>query len=124
MLQYKIKETILALDIRFPKTWLMKVCGFPNNKSTRMANGLQKSITLADLSELCYQLNCTPNDLLYWKPDPLRPLPPTHPCNTKLTPPVEVPEWQNLFKNMYPDEVIAIKKIVEETIKNRKKRRH
>lgn len=121
MLKFKIKEVLLTLDKRYPQAWLMKICRFSNNKAFNIINGKQKSISLADITELCYQLHCSPNDLLYWDPNPQRPLPPTHPCITQLSPPDVTPEWQNLFKNMYPDEVLELKKIAEEKIKNRRK---
>ena len=121
MLKFKIKEKLLALDKRQPQTWLVKVCSFTRAKAYNIINLKQKSISLADLSELCCQLKCTPNDLFYWQNTPSQTLPTNHPCITQLTLPDEEPQWRNILKNMYPHEVEELKSIAEEKIKNRNK---
>ncbi len=119
MLNFKIKEILLALDKRNPQIWLVKVCGFKRTKAFNIIHNKQKTINLEDFSELCYQLQCTPNDLLYWQNNPSRMVEPTHPLIAQLSPPDEEPEWRNLLKNMHPTEVIELKRIAEQKIKNR-----
>lgn len=121
MLKFKIRELLLSLDKRHPQTWLTKICNFTPSKANKLANNKQQSINLKDFSMLCHQLNCSPNDLLYWQNTTSLTLPPQHPCMVQLTPPDQEPEWRKILGSMRPDEVLELKKIAEEKIKNRNK---
>ena len=44
-------------------------CGFTNDRATYLAKTNLRFVNFDDLEKLCYHLNCTPNDLLSWKPD-------------------------------------------------------
>lgn len=121
MLTFKINEKLLSLDKRFPQNWLIKVCKFTSAKAHNIIHQKQKSLNLKDLSELCYQLQCTPNDLLYWQEEKNRPLGAQHPLNTQLIPPNKEPHWQKLFVKMLPHEIDTLKTQAENLIKNRGK---
>ncbi len=69
MLQFKLKEVMLAAGIPNPYTWLIKFGKFSQPKATGLLKQSAKTITLKDISKLCMLLNCTPNDLLYWAVD-------------------------------------------------------
>ena len=119
MLKFKINEKLLSQDKRYPQNWLIKVCKFTTAKAYNIIHQKQKSISLKDFSELCYQLQCTPNDLLYWEPEKSKPLGNQHPLNTQLTPPDKIPQWQKLFAKMLPHEIEILKKQAENIVEDR-----
>ena len=43
--------------------------GFNHDRAEYLANTNLRYVNYNDLEKLCYFLNCTPNDLLAWKPD-------------------------------------------------------
>lgn len=118
MLQFKVKEILLASGKKTPAAWLVKHCGMSVSKAYKIVNGKQKSIDLRDFSKLCENLHCTPNDLMYWKETARTKLPATHPCMTMLTPPSKNDDWFTLFKNLPADKVLALHKAAKEELEN------
>ena len=116
MLKFKIKEILLALDKRNPQTWLRKVCGFSRMKAFNIVHNKQTMIGLNDFSELCYQLNCTPNDLMYWHQTEKSRLEDSHPLMQQLTPPDKMPEWKHILRLLPPDDVKEIKALAEQKL--------
>jgi len=111
MLQFKVKEMLLASGKKNPGIWLMKHCEMSKPKAYSIINNKQKSISLKDFSKLCENLHCTPSDLMYWKETLSTKVLPDHPVMTKLTPPSKNDDWFTLFKNMTPDKIIALHKL-------------
>ena len=118
MLHYKIKQVLQATGHRYPATWLKNHCNFGKDKAYKSLNGDQKTINMRDLSKLCENLNCTPNDLMYWEQTARTKVPETHPCMTQLKPPLKISDWDMVFKHLPADKVLelhemALKKIEE-----------
>ena len=105
MLSLKLKEVLAQQGKLQPYRWLTRLCGFSKAKAVNLINLKQKSIAFADLSTLCVNLHCTPNDLLYWDETKSRKLPPTHPIMTQLTPPPDIEGWKQLFKHMTEEQI-------------------
>jgi DNA-binding Xre family transcriptional regulator len=116
MLKFKVKEVLLALDKRNPQMWLRKVCGFSKTKAANIVNNKQTMINVKDFTELCYQLKCTPNDLMYWQQTERFKLEDSHPCIQKLTPPDKMPEWNKLLSKLSPEEIKEIKAFAEQKL--------
>ena len=108
MLQFKVKEVMLAAGIPNPYTWLIKYGKFSQPKATGLLKQSAKTITLKDISKLCMLLNCTPNDLLYWAADKRQLISETHPCNTQLTPPNPDANWEQLLVQIPKSDVLDI----------------
>jgi len=68
MLIYNFKRVFKARGIEKPHAYLIKN-GFTRNVSTRMCTNKTDKISLQHLEKVCLLLNCTPNDILEWKPD-------------------------------------------------------
>ena len=111
MIKFKIKELLLAAGKPNPGRWLTTHCDFNAGKAYKFVNGKQKSITLEDISKLCENLNCTPNDLLYWEQTKSHTLPQGHPCITQLTAPNANDDWFTIFKKLTPDKVLELHQV-------------
>ncbi len=108
MLQFKVKEVMLAAGIANPYSWLVKYPKFSQRKANGLLNQTAKTITLKDISKLCMLLNCTPNDLLFWAADKRQLISAAHPCNTQLTPPNPDANWEQLLVQIPKSDVIGI----------------
>jgi len=117
MLHFKVKEVIMATGKKYPAAWLVKFCGFSMPKAYKIIKNKQQSIRLEDFSKLCENLNCTPNDLMYWKETKHTKLPDTHPCMTKLTQPDKYSDWDTIFKNLSPEKIMELKEHAVKQIK-------
>ena len=58
-----IKPILAARNIIHPSAYLLKI-GISNNSVTKMLKGEAVQLNFRQLTTLCTQLNCTPNDLL------------------------------------------------------------
>lgn len=89
--------------------------GFVPSTANFMVKGAAFSIKVDHIEKLCIALNCTPNDLFNWYPDPKNPLPENHalyaikrenPVGTNLkelllnVPPDKLPEIENLLEGL------------------------
>lgn len=117
MLQFKIRQKIEAEGNFNPFTYLLTYCNLSRRKAQQFSTHTQKSISLKDLSMLCEQLNCTPNDLFYWEQKPTSTLPATHPCVALLTPPPEVSNFKKLLKQIDHTEVSDVFNYIQNKIK-------
>jgi DNA-binding Xre family transcriptional regulator len=104
MLRFKIIESIKLRGYTYAFSYLVKKIGMGGGKAARYCNGKQQSISLDDLSELCRQLECTPNDLLYWQHSATHPLPPQHPIHSALQPPTSGNSWATAIQKLSPAE--------------------
>ncbi|MES2616797.1 MAG: helix-turn-helix transcriptional regulator [Bacteroidota bacterium] len=108
MLQFKIKELLLATGKQNPATWLIKHCSISRTKAYAIIKGKQDMISRHDLSALCKALTCTPNDLMYWQNKPGSELSPNHPCITQLTPPQGLGGITKLLEHFEPQKAAEI----------------
>ena len=88
-----LKPILLARNILHPSAYLIKI-GINNNTANKMLNGEAVLVSLRQLTTLCQNLNCTPNDLLSLRQ---MDLPKTHALHalktqTDATPPT-ISEW-------------------------------
>lgn len=120
MLKFKVKQVLQAAGKKSPAKWLVNVCGFNRGKAYVIAGNNQKSINLEDFSRLCYALQCTPNDLLYWENTPHMTIPDTHPLAQGLVPPATLSNWQEVFKNLAPNEVVEYHKEITAFIEKKR----
>ena len=67
MLIYNFKRVFKARGIDKPTNFLVEH-GFPRGIASRMTNNKTDKIFLKYLEKACLILNCTPNDLIEWKP--------------------------------------------------------
>ena len=67
MLLYNFKRVFKARGVEKPTNFLVNH-GIPRGIASRIANNKTDMITLKHLEKVCLLLNCTPNDLLEWKP--------------------------------------------------------
>lgn len=120
MLQFKIVPTILLRGHAFPFKFLVKTIGMGRGKASKFVQDSNQSITLADLSELCRHLHCTPNDLLYWQHSDTRSLPPGHPCSLELKAPAATDSWQKAIQQLSPEQAQEILAQIQEAGKQNK----
>lgn len=67
MLIYNFQRVFKARGIDKPHAFLVKN-GFTRNVATRMCTNKTDKIFLKHLEKVCLLLNCTPNDIIEWKP--------------------------------------------------------
>ena len=120
MLKFKVKEILNATGKKTPVKWLKNHCDMSEAKAYNIYNGKQKSINLKDFSKLCENLNCTPNDLMYWYHSPQTKLPETHPCITTLVVPDKLNNWYDIFRHLSPTEVIELHTLAKERVNEKK----
>ena len=122
MLRFKVKEVLDASGKKNPATYLIKFCDMTSAKAYNIINNKQESFNLKDISKICENLNCTPNDLLYWNQTDRSRLPETHVCITELKAPDEN-NWSSILGQLSPEKIeelkeIALQKISEEKDKS------
>jgi DNA-binding Xre family transcriptional regulator len=77
MLNWNIRAICRARGIERPHTFLVKA-GITHHSATAILNNDIRSLRFNHLELICEKLNCTPNDLLHWKPRTDHPLPENH----------------------------------------------
>lgn len=98
MLIFNLLSLIKARGAEKPFTYLTKA-GFTPSMAHNLLNNQTVSFRLNIINKLCTLLNCTPNDLLYWKPNPGETLPESHPLN-KLKRKETDYNWQEVLKTL------------------------
>lgn len=78
MLYYAIAEMCRLRGYASPYEVLLN-CGMSRTTAGRLLRNPTRSLSLKFVEKLCVQLQCTPNDLLRYKPDRNRALPDSHP---------------------------------------------
>jgi DNA-binding Xre family transcriptional regulator len=78
MLTWNLQSVFKARGIERPYTFLVKA-GISRHSATSILNNDIFFLRLSHLELLCQKLNCSPNDLLLWVPNPNNPLPKEHP---------------------------------------------
>jgi DNA-binding Xre family transcriptional regulator len=77
MITWNLQAVFKARGIEKPFTFLVKA-GLANHTAHSILRNPTFKIRLTHLEIICARLNCTPNDLLRWNPDPANPLPAEH----------------------------------------------
>ena len=80
MLYLNIKKMMRLRGIEKHYNLMLKL-GFVPWSANNFLNGTARQVKLDQLEQLCKALNCTPNDLLEWKPDANEPIAETHALN-------------------------------------------
>lgn len=80
MFKLQLKKMIELRGIQKASGFLVKL-GFTYAKAQRFLADEYAAVKLGDLEKFCVALNCTPNDLLEWKPDANTVLPESHALN-------------------------------------------
>lgn len=127
MLRFKIINRVKQQGYVYAHTYLVKNIGMGTSKASKFCRHENKSISLSDLSKLCRDLLCSPNDLFYWEQDGRSPLPIDHPCITELSMPVQYANWSKAIKMLETEDRMALYEVlsakVQESIAKRKKKR-
>ena len=95
MLYLNIKRIMRLRGIDSHYHFMLKL-GFAPAASRSFLSGEVVSIKLEQLEKLCVALNCTPNDLVEWRPDASQTVSETHSMNgLKRTPERDLPKLLN-----------------------------
>jgi DNA-binding Xre family transcriptional regulator len=119
MLQFKIKEILLASGIKNPSKYLIKA-GLSKQKASGFVHNTQKTYSSEDISRICHLLNCTPNDLQYWQNTPRITVPPTHPLLTELQPAPTHANWLDLVGQVPKDKAVELHAQLQKMIEDMK----
>jgi len=76
----------------------------------KLLAGQPTRITNKSLTKLCFDLNCTPNDLLVFEEDPAQPLPPGHALKALVR--KDDINLTEALRNLPPEKIEEIKKII------------
>lgn len=109
MLRLKIKEVLETQGKKSPQNWLIQYCNLTFAKAYNLVNNKQKSIAFEDLSKMCRELDCTPNDLFWWDNSSKMPLKEWHPCISKLVKPSQNSNWVKEIEELDPARVEILK---------------
>ena len=88
-----LKPTLLARNILHPSAYLIKI-GINSNTANKMLKGKAVQVSFRQLTLLCENLNCTPNDLMVLRQMTLPENHALHALKTQTdTLPTTVTEW-------------------------------
>jgi DNA-binding Xre family transcriptional regulator len=114
MLKLKLNEVLIAHGKKYPQSWLQKTCNLTRSKTQNLLTLNQKSIAFDDLSKICKELNCTPNDLFWWDNSSKKSaLPEWHECLTKLKKPSNDSNWISRIETLDLEDIEELKKSME-----------
>jgi hypothetical protein len=86
--------------------------GFTRSTAHNIASGYYKNVTLRNMFKLCNALNCTPDALYQYIPDPRFPIAPKHPLNSLIR--NDEPSLLELAATLTPDQL----KLITDSIKS------
>ena len=112
MLKLDAKKIFLLRGIEKTTNFLVRM-GFSYPKASRFLEAKSNIVDLRDLEKLCIALNCTPNDLLDWKPDSNTVLPETHALNNLINT-GNTKNLQQLVKDIPAEKLKLIENLLEE----------
>jgi len=69
MIALDLARLMESKEIQNPLQYL-KQAGFSNHVANKLLTGKMARLNYSYLERLCLLFNCTPNELLYWKPGP------------------------------------------------------
>jgi DNA-binding Xre family transcriptional regulator len=70
MIALDLARLLESKEIQNPLRYLKKEAGFSYHIGRKLLYGRMARLNYSYLEQLCLLLNCTPNELLYWKPAP------------------------------------------------------
>ncbi len=83
MLYLNFKRIFKLRGIRFPYAHLKKM-GYSANYATKLGNNRVVEMNMQRLEQFCIDFNCTPNDIVEFRPSKSAPLPKEHALNTLI----------------------------------------
>lgn len=110
MLYYNFKTILELRGVTKPFGYLRKN-GFSQNISYRITSEEPGSLHLKVVERVCKLLNCTPKDVLFWKPDKPEDDNPNHPLYSLKK---DLSESYNIIKAMGKIPVSDAKRLIEE----------
>ena len=111
MLRFNLKKIYRMRGIHKPMKFLQRH-GFSYSKAYSLAHNRMNAVRLDNLEKLCFLLNCTPNDLLEWKPTLPEHNVENHPM-LKLMPKEDF-NFLEIIKDIPPEQIPEFKKSVVE----------
>jgi len=112
MLYFNVKRLLDLRGIDRPYTFLVKN-GFVSQTATNIINNQIARITPAQMETLCLLLNCTPNDLLDWRPSANAVVPENHPLRT-LTKEKTPPPISEMVKDLPVEKLSRLESMINE----------
>jgi DNA-binding Xre family transcriptional regulator len=112
MLTLNLHKIFEVRGIKKPLAFMVK-CGLTYNTAWRFLNGPLRRVDMKHLGKLCYELNCTPNDILQWHAPPNTIENADHPLNA-LKPAVNQPTISQLLQNFPISKLQDLQKAIEE----------
>ncbi|MES2764183.1 MAG: helix-turn-helix transcriptional regulator [Bacteroidota bacterium] len=110
MLSFNLKPIFKARGIDKPYSFLVR-SGIHSTAAHNLLNDNTIYFKLTYIDRLCSLLNCTPNELLVWTPNPGEKLEDTHPI-TRLKKQNTDLNWQDTIKTIPLDQLSEIVKII------------
>ena len=118
MIKFYVKDLLRVKGYK-PNTHMLQRIGFRYTEANRLIKGEARSLSLDHLEMLCNFLNCTPNDILNFVPDPEKQLLPEHPLNT-LTKPLNQESPVDYIKGMTPEQAIEATELMKKYLESKK----
>ena len=111
MFDLRIKEAILKRSWK-PSVYFLTKYGVGYNTSRKIMNNTLKEIKLKTLYDICFLLNCTPNDLLDIPEKEMEQMPPHHPLRT-IKKSNSIDNTNDYLKVMTEDKLNEAKEIIK-----------
>ena len=112
MLFLNVKRILDMRGISRPFTYLLNN-GFIRSTAQRFIRGEVEQIRLDHLEQLCLLLNCSPNDLLGWRPNNNTKVSENHPLQA-LAAPKSAPPISELVKDIPVDKLDKIAELLNQ----------
>jgi DNA-binding Xre family transcriptional regulator len=110
MLSLNLRPVLVARGIDKPHAFLVR-SGIHSSAAHNLLNDFTPHFKLAHIERLCTVLNCTPNELLVWTPNPSEKLNDDHPLNDLKKQAADL-NWQATIKTIPLDKLAEIVKII------------
>ena len=117
MLALNLKPVLQARGIDRPYTFLVKT-GLSPHSATTILNSNTRVFRLDHIERICEHLNCTPNDILYWKPDKNKVISPNHPMFALKKEPTSF-DWHETLKNLPLEQLNEIAAVLGKISQNK-----
>ena len=106
MLRYNLNRMFKIKFIEHPYSYLCRN-GFTKSESWRYVSSQNPNIPLAKVEKLCVLFNCTPDDLMEWKPSGSGDKREDHPLNYLRKDQKSV-DFRNLIEKLPPADIINL----------------
>ncbi len=112
MINYNLAQIFSLKGIPKPTTWLRKKAGLSHSVAQRLMKNKVRSLTLDTIEKICFQLHCTPNDLLTWSPDNKVEDIAGHPLQQLR--PAPVPNMSERLKKMNKAQILKLNEMMDD----------